>query len=299
MSAMRCWIVYNGYGGEKILQHAKWLADHASRQGITPHIVSNQRLLASFEHGRAALFGDVTAPLPDFVLFWDKDPYLARQLERLGVPVFNSSQTIATCDDKGMTHLVLADHGIPMPRTILAPRTFKKAGILDLAIYDDIADVLGYPLVIKHSYGSYGNQVFLIADRVALQEKVLELAGIPSLFQEYVASSHGTDLRLQVVGGHVVAAMRRVSPNDFRANIGQGATPHPHRPTKEQADIAVRAAAVLGADYAGVDLLFGPGGEPILCEVNTNAHIINLFRCTGIDAGERILSHLRERVRQL
>ena len=92
----------------------------------------------------------------DFVLFWDKDVQLAMQLENLGMRVFNSAQSILWCDDKALTWLKLKPHGIPMPRTILAPKTISNVGYTDLSIVDQAASELGFPIVLKECFGSFG-----------------------------------------------------------------------------------------------------------------------------------------------
>jgi len=208
----------------------------------------------------------------DFVLFWDKDVVLALQLEMLGMRVFNSAKSIALCDDKALTWLALKPADIPMPRTILAPKTFSNVGYTDLSFADEAARELGFPLVMKECCGSFGQQVYLIENTEMLREKLRELAGTPVLFQELISESFGHDIRINVVGGRVAACMHRMSTDgDFRSNLTRGGTMEPWEPTPEQAALAVKATQVLGLDFSGVDVLFGKDG-PILCEVNSNAH---------------------------
>ena len=86
--------------------------------------------------------------------------------------------------------------------------------------------------------------------------------------------------------------MYRYSENgDFRANLSNGGKMKPYQPSKEEKALAVRACETLGADFAGVDLLFGDKG-PLVCEVNSNAHFKNIYDCTGVDTAERILCYL-------
>ena len=101
-------------------------------------------------------------------------------------------------------------------------------------------------------------------------------------------------MRLQVVGDKVIAAMLRENKEDFRANLTNGgsATDHTAAVKDSFKKMAVDACRVLGLDFAGVDILFGEEGEPILCEVNSNAHFKNLYDCTGINAAEEILKYI-------
>lgn len=290
---MTGWIVYNGNLGGKFLEHAVMFAESARKLEIETKIIPNNSLFSYMNIQGLSSVINTIGDLPDFVLFWDKDIYLARQFERVGIPVFNSSRVIEVCNDKCATFQALSDHDIRMPKTIIAPKVYKWSGIVQLDVYDHVCDVIGFPMVIKEAVGSFGSQVYLIHDRQEMLRKITELGSTPFVFQEFIASSFGTDLRLQVVGNQVVAAMRRVSNTDFRANCGQGGLPYAHTPTAEQEELALRSARILGASFAGVDLLFGPDGEPILCEVNSNAHIINLRNCTGINAADHMLAHIK------
>lgn len=236
-------------------------------------------------------------PAPyNFVLFWDKDVQLATQLMQRGMRVFNHPRAILACDDKALTYLTLKRYGIPMPRTILAPKTFSTVGYGDLAFVDEAAQALGYPVVLKECFGSFGQQVYLFHDPQALREKVRALGATPMLFQELIRESYGRDARINVVGGRVVAAMLRHSTGgDFRSNLTLGGSMAPYVPTREEEALALRATELLGLDFAGVDILFGKRG-PLLCEVNSNAHFKTTFQCTGVDMAVEILRYIGQRI---
>ena len=112
--------------------------------------------------------------------------------------------------------------------------------------------------------------------------------------QKFIASSRGRDLRINVVGGMVIATMYRYNDNDFRSNISNGGSMKPYEPTSEQKDVAIKAARVLGLDFAGVDVMFGENGMPIVCEVNSNPHFKSTMECTGINMAEHIMQHIAE-----
>ena len=220
------------------------------------------------------------------------DFVLAAQLENLGMWVFNSAQSILWCDDKAQTYLQLKPHGIPMPCTILAPKTFTNVGYPDLSFLDEVAKTLGFPIVLKECFGSFGQQVYLLNDLESLRRKVQELAGAPLLFQELIQESYGHDTRINVVGGRVVASMlRRSTDSDFRSNLTLGGTMKNYTPTEEEAALAIRATELLGLEFAGVDILFGKEG-PILCEVNSNAHFKTTLECTGVNMALEIMRHI-------
>ena len=87
-------------------------------------------------------------------------------------------------------------------------------------------------------------------------------------------------------------SMERVNENDFRANITNGGKMKKYTPTKEQAQMAIDVCRELNLDFAGVDIMFGKEGEPVLCEVNSNAHFKNIYDCTGVNVAESILDYI-------
>lgn len=266
------------------------LLDSATACGMELSLRTNEQLCAVVDSDA------FDAEAFDFVLFWDKDVALATQLEQRGLPVFNSADSILRCDDKALTYLTLKRVGLPMPRTLLAPKTFPAVGYPTTAFVDAAAETLGFPLVLKECFGSFGQQVYLCRDVESLRAKVLSLAGTPMLFQQLVTESWGRDVRINVVGGRVVASILRTSRNgDFRSNLTLGGTMENYTPTAAESALALDAVQALGLTFAGVDVLFGRDG-PLLCEVNSNAHFKTTLACTGVNMAAELFRHLADRL---
>jgi len=229
---------------------------------------------------------------PDFVLFWDKDIRLAKTLETMNIRVFNSATSIEDCNDKYITYLKLLNSKIKMPKTIIAPMVYYPQKWEDTDFLQEAEKNLSYPMIVKECYGSFGKQVFLCNNRQELTSIINNFEKRPFLLQEFISTSIGKDLRLQVVGNKVVSTMMRYNDNDFRANITNGGKMLPYTPTQQQIDIAIKACFILGLDFGGVDILFGENNEPILCEVNSNAHFINLSLCTGVNVANSIIEYI-------
>jgi RimK family alpha-L-glutamate ligase len=283
---MTGWLVTNHFvRSEKFDEIFVWLGRSASGRGINLIRKTNAQVMCAP--------GRELAEKPDFVLFWDKDIHLARYLERAGLRLFNTADAIAWCDDKALTHIRLHGSGIAMPATVAAPKTFPRPGYNDQAFLREIAGQIGFPMVVKECFGSFGQQVYLARGHDELTAVVDRVGIEPMLFQEFVESSAGRDVRVQVVGGKCIAAMRRWSTTgDFRSNVTNGGRAESCDLTGAQAETALRAAAELGLDFAGIDLLYGKDGKPLLCEVNSNAHFINLYNCTGVNAADAIIDHI-------
>ena len=227
-------------------------------------------------------------PKCDFVLFWDKDVNLATRLENAGLRVFNSARSIALCDDKAKTYLAL-DGIVPQPETLIAPLSFGNADYSDFA--ETAIEKLGLPIVFKECFGSFGEQVFLCSSKAEILEKITER---PFLLQKFVEGSRGEDMRIEVIGGKAVCAMRRRNADDFRSNITNGGIAETCTPTDEEAALAVKACKALGLTFGGVDIL----NNGTVCEVNSNAHIINIMRATGIDLAPIIFGEIWDNINE-
>ena len=228
----------------------------------------------------------------DFILFLDKDIYLAKMLELNNYKVYNTSDSIKLCDDKILTYLALVNKDINMPKTIIGPKYYKGYIIdetnMEFIMY--LEDKLSYPIVIKEACGSFGKQVYLVNNREELTNKIQALVGIDCLYQELIKSSYGKDVRIQVAFGEVVACAKRISENDFRSNVSSGGQMLKYTPDESYNMLAIKVCNILGLKFAGVDILFGEDNVPVLCEVNSNALINNLYQCTNINSAKYILS---------
>ncbi len=227
------------------------------------------------------------------ILFFDKDIPLCRLLEKQGYRSINSAKVIETCDDKVKTFACLCGD-FPMPKTVLAPFTYSNVGYTDYNFIARTEEKLSYPIVVKDGQGSFGKQVFLAKNRDELVASLKSLAGRPIVLQEYIAESAGRDLRVYVVGGKAVACAERINENDFRSNVQSGGHMKPVDFSDEKhADytaLAERVSAYIGADFAGVDLLFSKRG-PLVCEINSNAHFSALSAATGVDVAYEIVKY--------
>ncbi len=258
-----------------------------AKQNVRLDVVGNAELMP--------ILGEKEGPVCDFVLFWCKDTPLAAALENRGIRVFNSSEAIRLCDDKGLTHLALEAAGIPQPKTVLAPHTYENIGYPEYDYLSSVAEKLGFPMVVKERFGSFGQQVYLVQNRAELEEKCRKLGAIKHLYQEFIPSLHQgkpSDLRICVVGDQVKAAIRRCSSGDFRANLEEGGKAEAITPKKEAVELAIRATKALGLDFAGVDLLETAQGEYLVCEVNSNFFFAGLAAATGIDPAAEICAYI-------
>ena len=235
---------------------------------------------------------------PDFVLFWDKDIYLAQRLENLGIKLFNSSRAIELCDNKILMYQELAKHNIRIPKTFIAPKTFEGLGYTNLSFIDDIANQIGYPLVIKEAYGSYGEQVYLAKNKEEAASIINKIGYKDFLVQEFIKSSCGKDIRVNVVRDQQIVSILRENKTDFRSNISIGGVGSRFEPEQEYVDLAIKASLALGLDFSGVDVMFGENNEPIICEVNSNPQFVSTLKVTNTNLADFIAFYIAEYLRR-
>lgn len=256
-------------------------------------------LLVTQDVRDSILIDGKAVPLPDFVFpYFNHHDHgyfslaIARQLERLGVHVFNRADVIETVRDKLHTHQILAESGIDTPDTMLA----KFPVDIDL-----LEQTIDFPVVVKTLNGALGIGVFLLESRSAFQD-LMELVGetnpnLQLIFQKFVSVSKGRDLRLFVVDGEVVAAMeRRAQDGGFKANYSSGASVHEFIPDQAAIDIALRTSEVLNIDIGGIDLLFKEGGGYTICEANTFPGFKGLEKASGVNVAGKIFEAMQRQL---
>jgi len=203
--------------------------------------------------------------------------------ERDGVPVLNSSAAIARSRDKLRALQLLSAHDVGIPRTAMArePEAIRAA----------VDAVGGTPVIIKLLQGTQGVGV-MIADSAQGVESIVDtLRGLGQniILQEFVQEARGRDVRALVVGGEVVAAMRRVArEGEFRSNLHRGGAGRAIDLAPAFAEAAIAAARIMGLEVAGVDLLESDEG-PRVIEVNSSPGLRGIERATGIDVAARIV----------
>ena len=209
-----------------------------------------------------------------------------RHLEQLGIWTANTGTGILQSRDKLHASQILARNRIPVPRT-----TYVR-DIID--VETAVEFVGGLPVVVKVTQGTQGQGVFLrhtIREAQNLVEGLL-LTGRAVLIQEYIAESHGKDIRALVVGDRVVASMRRrARGREFRSNYHLNGTVEKVDLLPEYEEAACRAARVLGLHIAGVDLLEAKNG-PLVLEVNSSPGLEGIEKASEVNVASEIIDYV-------
>lgn len=244
------------------------------------------------ERGRPSLYvGGVAVPRCDLVIprigasITNYGLAVVRQLDLMGVPVLNGAVAIARSRDKLRALQLLTRRNIDVPTTVCARSPAGLEAALSL--------VGGCPAIVKLQQGTQGIGT-MIAETPQAVHSLLETLwamGQDIVLQEYVRESKGRDIRAIVVGGRVVAAMRRTAkPGEFRSNLHRGGKGARLSLPRSYRSAAIRAAKAMGLEVAGVDMLEGREGPRIL-EINSSPGLEGIERATGVDVATAIVEH--------
>lgn len=214
-----------------------------------------------------------------------------RHMEAPGGPVLiNSSAAIMAARDKLLAHQMLAEAGLPFPRTVLARQPSDVAKMVRL--------VGGPQVILKLMSGTHGKGVMLGKDFDEIQASLETVWALNEtlLIQEYVECG-GRDIRILTVGGRVLGAMQRTAKlGSFRANVHQGAHVESHPMDEELEWLALRATEVLGLEVSGVDVVRGERGYTVI-EVNSSPGFQGFEKATGVNVAAEIMRYVRFRTR--
>ena len=271
----------------------------ANKRNIRLRVVSPKQfdLVVTRDDRKSIVLDGKSVPLPDFIIprMGAKSTYFAfaviRQLERMGVHSFNSSQSIGIVKDKMFTQQVLAASDLPVPKTMLARQPVN----IEL-----VEKQLGFPAVVKTISGSQGRGVFLCDTKSGFEDLMQLVNATESkanmIIQEFIKSSKGRDLRVFVIGGKVVACMERLAKEgDFKANFSRGSEVRQFKTSPEIEWLATESARILGLDIAGIDLLFD-GDHFKICEANSSPGFKGIESCCNISIPDEIYDFIKIRL---
>ena len=290
---MRGLIVVNQSIGHNQYKIDRFL-EEATNLGIDLYVVVNDGSLSKIENGEIVL----NIPKYDFVIYLDKDIYMARILEKQGYRLFNRADFIKLCDDKMLTLIRCANEGFPIIKTLPSPLVYTDELVEEnYKFLDYVVDELGLPLVAKKVYGSLGEGVYLIPTKDKLREFYKDAYRNPLLFEEYVKSSKGRSLRALVIDNKVIGIIERNNPSDFRSNFGDTNFSLDYSDNKKCWVFAQKISQKLDIEYAGIDFLFDENEDPILCEINSNAFFEEFEKTTHINVAKLFLEMVINKVK--
>lgn len=215
---------------------------------------------------------------------------VVRQFEMMKVFTAVESQALMRSRDKLRSLQVLSRAGLGLPKTVFT--NYSKN------IKDVVESVGGAPLVIKLLEGTQGLGVVLVENDNAAESVIEAFNGLKArvIVQEFIKEAKGADIRVFVVDGTVVGAMKRQGKEgEFRSNLHRGGTAEIIKLSIDEENAALKAARVMGLGVAGVDLLQSARG-PLILEVNSSPGLEGIEGATGIDIAGKIIHYIERHV---
>lgn len=271
------------------------LVQAAQERGHEVHVIDHLRCFMDITSEKPTIHykdrefgrGDYDAVIPRIgasVTFYGNA--VVRQFEMMGAYCVNESVAISRSRDKLRSLQLLARKGVGIPVTAFANSPDDIGGL--------IREVGGPPLVVKMLEGTQGVGVVLAETRKAAESVIQAFMGLHSdiLIQEFVKEAGGSDIRCFVVGGKVIASMKRQAPEgEFRSNLHRGGSATLVKITAEERATAVKAAKVMGLNVCGVDILRSSRG-PLVMEVNSSPGLGGIEAATGKDVAGMIIGFI-------
>lgn len=277
------------------------LGEEARLKGHTVRIVKYKDCYASIESNQPVVsykgktLSGFDAIVPRIAGYMTRyGSAIVRQFEMQGVYTPTSSIAISRSRDKLRSMQLLSRSGVGIPKTVLSRNTTD--------IDDMIEQIGGTPVIIKLARGTHGNGVVLAETKKAAKSTLQAFYlsnedGTNILLQEFIKESAGTDIRAFIVGGRVIASMKRQSlDDDFRSNIHQGGEGVPIKLTLEEKKTAIRAAKAMGLNICGVDMMRSEKG-PLVLEVNSSPGFA-IEKYTGRNVAKAVIEYVEQNAKR-
>ena len=278
------WMIYPRIKCSMTQSAFDWIISEADRIDIELKILFVEDISCGIDSSGFYILnnGERILTNPDFAIVRGYDFVIMRQLELMGIRLFNSHDAMYNSLNKILTHQLLCSKSISTPKTIY---NCKEYSALREAFGND-------RFIAKYAKGNRGNEVHLIDNEVQFDEVCGMYDEI--IFQEMITTSYGRDIRVWVIGDVAVDAVIRYNDNSFKSNFSLGGSVKKVVIDDKIQKIAVDSSKAVGLDFAGVDLLYTEDGYTV-CEVNGNAAFRSLSTIqTEINIPQKLFEFMRK-----
>lgn len=275
------------------------LKEEAKKRGHNVRVINYAQCYVTIEQNIPVVryegepLGDIDVVIPRIAAKLTKyGTAMLRQFEMQGVFSSSSSLAINRTRDKLRATQILGRAGVGIPKTVFARETAD--------VDDVITQAGGTPLIIKVARGTHGRGVVLAETKKAAEAvmQAFYVEGVNFLVQEFVEEADGADIRAFIVGGKVVASVKRQSlDDDFRSNLHQGGEAVAVKLTEEERKTAQKAAKAMGLPICGVDMVRSTRG-PLVLEVNSSPGLFSVESVTGRNVAEKIIEYIEQNARK-
>ncbi len=287
------WLIYRQADIEKNKRYIQFYMEEGLKRNMDIRLVVLEELNFGVKAGKwfvSGRYGEIT--YPDFAVCRTINPLLSKQLEVMGIPVFNNSKVAEICNDKARTYQYVASLGISMPDS-----EFCRYSHLE-----DRLSVISGPTVVKAVAGHGGNQVYLLepgsSTEVELAKKgILRcLNGADAVIQPLTGSKH-QDLRVYVIGKKIIGCVLRTAREGFKSNFSLGGEVKSYTLSPEETHLVNRIVNLFDFGLVGIDFIIGDDGELIFNEIEDVVGARMLYQCTDINLVGLYLDYIRSKIK--
>lgn len=299
---MTGWLIYGQQDAVKNKGYIEFYQKEGRELGIQIELLYRERLEIGIQNSRWVIrYDGRECRLPDFAIVRTIYPILNRQLECLGIPVFNSAEVARICNNKALTYQEAAALGIPVVETVFAENAMVREKYREIT----------RPAVIKTVDGHGGSQVYLalpekhpdskdafeaLREMETSLEDILKGIGASDCVIQPLVPGSNRDLRVYVIGKEIVAAILRTSRKGFRANFSLGGEVRTYELTEKERSMVERIINHFSFGMVGIDFLINEKEELIFNEIEDVVGARMLYQCTDINLVRRYLEYILSRI---
>lgn len=280
------WLIYNLEDVEKNSRYIQFYMEEGKKLGIDIELrLADYLQFGVRESKHFLLYNNESVVFPDFCVVRCIYPLLTKQLECLGIPVFNNSFVSEICNDKAKTYQYVASLGIKMVESF-----FYKNHYLN-----QLKELPFKETVIKSVSGHGGNEVFLLRESEELDE-VLTQCHKKDIVVQPLTGSRREDLRVYVLGDKILAAILRKAKDGFKSNFSLGGEVTEYQLNEKEVSIVKKIIGIFDFSLVGIDFIIGDEGELIFNEIEDVVGARMLYQCTDINLVYEYLSFIKDKV---
>ena len=287
------WLIYSEQDIEKNKRYIEFYMEEGKLQDIIINLILVEKLEFGIRKDSWFItYNQEDIKYPDFAISRTIYPLLSKQLEYMGIIVFNNSSIAEICNDKAKTYQYVAQLGIK-----IIDSSFYKYAMLKQAI-----SLQKEPSVIKAVAGHGGNQVFLIAKPNSTGVELAKSTDFNIIYdkldksdvvlQPLIGTRH-QDLRVYIIGHEIIAAVLRTAKEGFKSNYSLGGEVREYRLSVEEIEVVERIVNHFEFGLVGIDFIIGDKGELIFNEIEDVVGARMLYQCTNINLVRLYLKYIK------
>jgi len=278
---IEAWLVYNQEDYTKNSYFADELITEAKKRNIHLELVLREKITLGIELATLYIKNGDSISHPEFVINRSRDSFLSKQLELMGIRVYNSYEITDLCNNKSLTHQWISKLGIPSVDTLFLNKNYLDRDNLKFS----------YPVVIKSVSGHGGNEVFKCTSKEAVLSAMAKIKENEFLIQQ-MCDNPGVDVRVFVIGDQIIGAIKRESKVDFRSNYSLGGKASIYELTEENKNRVQSILENLKSDFIGIDFMISQSGTFLFNEIEDVVGSRTLYEYGQINTAKEYIHYI-------